>query len=213
MQNYILFNFLPAIRFSLNWMRLGVGIAATSLMLTAIDPPAAAAVKHEPNRPTRARFVKDTFGPGAAARAGARAAIGQARNSPHEWGGGAAGFGKRFGSSFAGHVVNNSIKYPVAYARHEALDYQPSHKHGFGPRLTYALESTVITHKTNTGRRTVATGEISGAVGGGLISRLWQPASTHTLAAGFGSAGMALGADAGMNVAREFWPRHPKKRG
>jgi hypothetical protein len=61
----------------------------------------------------------------------------------------------------------------------------------------------------------VNAGEISGAVGSGLISRLWQPASTRTLAAGFTSAGITLGVDAGQNVVREFWPeiRHPRRHG
>jgi hypothetical protein len=69
----------------------------------------------------------------------------------------------------------------------------------------------VITHKTTTGKPTIAKGELSGAVGSGLISRLWQPASTRTVAAGFSSAGITLGVDAAGNVVREFWPeiRHP----
>jgi len=122
------------------------------------------------------------------------------------------GFGKRLGSAFAKHVVKNVIQYPVAHFRHEELGYHPSGKHGFGPRLKYALVSTVITRKTTTGRRTVAAGEISGAVGSGLVSRLWQPARLHTLSSGFASGGITLGADAGLNVAKEFWPRnrHPR---
>jgi hypothetical protein len=96
--------------------------------------------------------------------------------------------------------------------RHEEIDYQPSGLTGVGPRTLYALESTVITHKTDTGKPTVASGEISGAVGAGLISRLWQPAAAKTLAKGFASGGIILGVDAGSHVVREFWPeiRHPK---
>jgi hypothetical protein len=193
-------------------MRLGVRIIAMSLMMAGITASAVAPRQSEPYRPTKAQYVKRTFGPGAVVRAGAGAAIGQARNSPHEWGQGITGFGKRFASTFGTHVVKNSIEFPVAHARHEELGYRPSGKHGFLPRLGNALESTVITRKTNTGRRTVAAGHISGAVGSGLISRLWQPASAGTVAAGLSSAGVTLGADAGMNVAKEFWPRHPPAR-
>ena len=102
----------------------------------------------------------------------------------------------------------------MAHWRHEEIHYQPSNKQGFGPRLTYALESTVITRKTTTGDRTLAAGEIAGALGSGMLSRLWQPASTRTIAAGFGSAGVSIGADAGYRVLREFWPeiRHPHRR-
>jgi len=187
-------------------------IPVALLVILGIATPAVAPRHDDAGIPSKHRFVKQTFSPAAVARAGAGAAIGQARNSPHEWGQGVAGFGKRLGSALGTHIVKASIQYPVAYARHEALGYQPSNKSRFLPRLKYALESTVITHKTNTGRRTIAAGEISGVIGSGLISRLWQPASTHTVASGFGTAGIALGADAGMNVAKEFWPKHPKAR-
>jgi len=189
-------------------MRRELRIMGMSLLLAGIAAPEVP--RPEPGRPTEAQYVKRTLGRGAFIGAGVGAAIGQAHNSPHEWGQGMAGFGKRFGSAFASHAVKTSIQFPVAYLLHEELRYQPSGKQGFMPRLTYALESTVITHKTNTGRSTVAAGEISGALGSGLISRLWQPASLHTLAGGFSSAGITLGADAGMNVAREFWPKHSR---
>jgi len=47
-----------------------------------------------------------------------------------------------------------------------------------------------------------------------LISRAWQPARQHTLGSGLATAGIILGADAGSNVVREFWPeiRHPHRR-
>jgi hypothetical protein len=104
-------------------------------------------------------------------------------------------------------VVKNSIQFGLAAARHEDLRYHRSEEQGFGPRLKHALVSTVITDRTTTGRRMVAAGRISGAVGSGLISRLWQPASLRTVAGGFATGGIMLGTDAGVNLAREFWPR------
>lgn len=162
-------------------------------------------------QPTPKQYAKHELGPKAVVMAGTGAAIEQARNVPHEWGQGAAGFGKRFASAFAKHAVTKAIQYPVSRALHEEIFYRPSGKHGFGPRLKYALVRVVVTNKTTTGKKTVNAGELSGAVGGGLISRLWQPASVRTIGAGFGSAGITLGVDAGLNVVREFWPeiRHP----
>lgn len=162
----------------------------------------------------RESYVHHVFGgPQPAVKAAAGAGLSQAKGTPREWGGGVAGYAKRFGSAFGKHVIKGSIHYGVARWRHEELDYRPSEAQGFRRRLQYALLSTVITRKTTTGKRTVATGEIAGAVGSGLISRLWQPASLHTVASGFGSAGISLGADAGFNVVREFWPeiRHPRR--
>ncbi|HEY6389800.1 MAG TPA: hypothetical protein VIX89_00905 [Bryobacteraceae bacterium] len=165
-----------------------------------------------PAHPYRDRYVKDTFGKGAAARVGGGAAIQHLRNSPHEWGGGVAGFGKRLGSAFGQHLVKNSIQFGVASVRHEELGYRPSGKRGFGPRMKYALVSTVVTHKTTTGKRTPALGRISGDFGSGLISRAWQPARLHTVGSGLAAGGIMLGVDAGSHVVREFWPeiRHPR---
>ena len=158
-------------------------------------------------------FIAGTFSPKSIVRGAAGAGIGQATNTPSEWGQGAAGFGRRMANAFGKHIINHTIHYAVARMRHEEFGFRPSGKQGFKPRLEYALLSVVITHKTTTGKSTIAAGELAGAFGSGLISRAWQPASTHTLAAGFASGGITLGVDAGMHVVREFWPeiRHPRK--
>jgi len=163
---------------------------ATTVLLTAGSATGAEPAKHS-------NFVKETFGKVAFIGAGVSAGVGQLRNNPKAWGQGVEGFSKRFASGFAGHIVNNSIAYGVGHALHEDMRYYPSDKQGFGPRLGYALESTVITHRTDTGDRTVAYGRISGAVGGGFISRFWQPVALHTFASGITSAGVSLGAQAG----------------
>jgi len=162
-----------------------------------------------------ATYIKNSLSPEAIGAAGVGAAITQGTDTPGEWGQGAAGFAKRFGSGIGKHLVKRAIQYPVAKFFHEELSYRRSDKTGFGPRLKYALVSTVITHKTTDGKPTVAKGEIVGAFGSGLISRLWQPASTRTIGLGFTSGGITLGADAAGNVIREFWPeiRHPHTHG
>src|SRR5204863_7708930 len=134
---------------------------------------------------------------------GARAGVNQLRKSPKQWGGGPAGFGKRMASGMGTHVVKNSIQYGVAAARHEDLHYYRSNRKGVGPRLRHALVSTVVTRKTTNGKKTVAAARISGAMGSGVISTAWAPAA----AGGVATGGISLGATAGANVAREFWPR------
>jgi hypothetical protein len=162
-------------------------------------------------QPEGKEYLKHTFSAAAVGKAGLGAAITQGTNTPSEWGQGVAGFGKRLGSAFGKHLVQRAIKYPVAKAFHEEFGYERSTEARFGPRLKHALVATVITRKTTTGKKTVAKGELAGAFGSGLISRLWQPASTRTVGLGFVSGGVTLGVDAGGNVLREFWPeiRHP----
>ncbi|SRR5579871_15919 len=184
-------------------------IALVTILLVL---PMAAMAKPEPDhRASKRNYVRHTFGAEAVGRSAVGAGINQGRNVPHEWGQGGTGFAKRFGSAFGQHVVGNTIHFGVSSLRHEEVGYRPSGKTGFGPRMKYALESTVVTRKTTTGKRTVAAGELSGAFGGGMISRLWQPASTRTVASGLASGGVILGVDAGTHVVKEFWPeiRHP----
>lgn len=168
------------------------------------------AAKPIARHPYRRQWKKKTFGKRALARVAAGAGIQQARGSPRQWGGGGSGFGKRIASGFGKNVVKNTIQYGVAGVRHESLGYQRSRRKGFGHRLRHALVSTVVTRKTNTGKRTVAAGRISGAMGSGMVSRAWQPAAMRGAASGAASGGIALGADAAANVAREFWPRGKK---
>jgi hypothetical protein len=148
------------------------------------------------------------------AEVAAGAGVQHARNTPHEWGSGIAGFGKRLGSAFGTHFVKVGIQLPVAAIRHEAVGYRPLRAGGFRPRLKHALLSTVVTRKTTTGKQTVALGRISGTVGSGFISRLWQPARLRTVSSGISSSGTTFGVDAGRHVVQEFWPeiRHPLKR-
>jgi len=187
--------------------------AITVIVLLVEVPVGQAANLEKAGRFDTPRYVNHTFGPKAVVLAGVGAAVNQANDTPREWGQGAAGFGRRVGSAFGKHLVHKAIQYPIARLRHEEFTYHPSGKVGFGPRLKYALVGTVATHKTTTGQRTMAAGQITGAIGSGLISRLWQPASVSSIASGFASGGITLGVDAGLNVVKEFWPeiRHPRR--
>jgi hypothetical protein len=159
-----------------------------------------------------ANYRREVLNRRAVAGSAATAAIGTARNVPHEWGRGPAGFAGRFGSSFGQHVVKGTIQFGVAAWHHENLHYQRSNLQGTLPRMKYALKATFIVPKTNRpGQKTVALGRVSGNMGAGLISRLWQPASTASVGAGLASGGIGLGADVGVNMAREFWPKKHKQ--
>jgi hypothetical protein len=182
-------------------------IAALSVGLGTATPATVPAQRDEDKS-----YGEATFGKRAWPKAAASAALLHLRNSPHEWGGGVGGFGKRFGSIFGKHVVNNSLRYAVGNLRHEQLGYDRLGEGGFKARIRHALLRTVVTKKKTTGARTVAAGNISGAFGSGFVSRLWQPARLHTWSSGVASGGWSLGVTAGSNVAREFWPeiRHPR---
>ena len=181
-------------------------IAALSVGLGTATPATVPAQREDKS------YSEATFGKRAFPSAAAGAVLLHLRNSPHEWGRGAAGFGKRIGSVFGKGVVNNSLRYAVGNLRHEQLGYDRLGEGGLKPRIRHALIRTVVTKKKTTGASTVAAGTLSGAFGSGLVSRLWQPARLRTWSSGFGSGGWSLGVSAGSNVVREFWPeiRHPR---
>jgi hypothetical protein len=161
----------------------------------------------------RHAYRRAVAGKRAVAGAGASAGFRTLRNRPHEWGRGPVGAVKRFGSSLAQNAAKQSIQFGVAGLRHENLRYQRSNKRGVLPRMGYAAKHTFIVPRTNRrGKKTVAASRIAGNMGAGMISRVWQPASAAGVGAGLASGGIGLGADVGVNMAREFWPRKHRYR-
>ena len=187
-------------------------IALITLLSFGLQASRAAGVTSETQpdgKPYSARNYRHSLiGKGAAVKTGASAAWGEMVNHPHEWGRGVGGFGKRLASGFAGHAVGSSIEYGVGHMLHEQVHYQRSEDPSFHARLHSAFKNTFLVYHRGSTKQHPAVGRISGAVGAGLISRLWQPASTRTIAAGFGSAGTSLGVQFGINMAREYFPRH-----
>lgn len=185
------------------------GIVAVLLFAVFAGEGAVSSRTHRiPHRhPYVRRWKHATFGKGAVARVTAGAGINQLRGYPSNYGGGISGFGKRVGAGFASNAVGRTVEHGLAAGLHEDLDYHRSGKHGVGPRLGYALESTVVTHDTRTGKRTPAVGRLAGHAASGAFAQ-------GVLAAGSGAAtaGIGLGVDAGANVAREFIPRTGHKR-
>jgi hypothetical protein len=177
-------------------------LVAVMLALAGISQAVVSGQRH----PYVRHWKKSTFGKQAVAGVVGRAAVGQATNHPRQWGRGASGFGKRAGSGFATHAVKTTVEHAVAAPLHEDLQYHRSTKRGVGPRLGHALASTVVTRNTRTGKRTPAAGRISGHAAAGVVSQVAIAGGT-----GASTAGVGLAADAGANVAREFWPRKRRR--
>ena len=184
---------------------MGSAAALCAVILTA-NAGAPSVKRSPPRHPVLRHYRKKVFSPESAARALASGSINTARDHPHEWGGGAGGFTKRVGSAFGQHLVKETIEVGVGALRHEDLRYRRSNLQGTWPRLKYAVKSTFIVPRTNGRGKTIAASRIAGNVGGGLVSRAWQPASAAGIGAGLASGGIGLGADLGFHIAREFWP-------
>ena len=162
--------------------------------------------KQKKEHPYRSDWKRSTFGKGAVGGVVGGSALGQMTGHPKNYGGGVSGFGKRLGAGFATHTVGTTVHHAVAAPLHENLHYERSTRSGFGPRLGHALKSTVIARNTKTGKHQVAAGRLSGHAAAGAFSQ----AAMHA-GSGAATAGVGIGAEAGANVAREFWPRHKKR--
>jgi hypothetical protein len=177
------------------------------LITVSLATADAAATQTRHAHPYRQHWKHSTFGKGALGGVAAGAGLGQLRGHPRNYGGGAAGFGKRLGAGMATHSVKTTVEHAIAAPLHEDLHYHRSTKSGFGPRLGHALKSTVITSSTKSGKRHPAVGRLSGHAAAGAASQGLLHAGS-----GAATAGVGLGAEAGANVAREFWPRHKGRR-
>jgi hypothetical protein len=133
------------------------------------------------------------------------AAIGQARNAPHEWGQGAEGFATRYGSGIAGNLSRQTFAFVLESAFHEDPRYFPSEDKSKKQRAWNALKQVFIC-KTDTGQSSFAYGRVISQFAGGQFTNVWQPASTGSVTDGFVRAFIGLGADTAYNFMQEFVP-------
>jgi hypothetical protein len=182
-------------------------IAQFAFLAILLANSKAAVIQPHDAHPYRKHWRHSTFGKKAIGAVVAGAGVGQLSRQPRNYGGGAAGFGKRLGAGFASHGIKTTVEHAVAAPLHEDLHYHRSSQRGFGPRLGHALKSTVITRNTKSGKRRPAVGRLSGHAAAGAVSQ----AALHA-GSGASTAGVGLAAEAGANIGREFWPRHNRRK-
>jgi len=152
------------------------------------------------------QFFKDTASPLSLFTSAACAGIGQWKDRPPEWKEGSEAYGLRYGSSYAEHIVRETLKFGAAGLFHEDNRFVRSEQSGFGNRLGYALGNPFLARGDH-GERRLAVSRIAAFAGAAVISRLWQPRSTSSLRSAGANFGTSIGVAMGFDVAREFWPR------
>jgi hypothetical protein len=150
-------------------------------------------------------YLKRLVSPEAAFRSAVGAGIDQGMDTPKEWGEGAVGYGRRFGSAYAEHIVRETLMFGSSSVLHEDNHYIRSGETGFGRRLKYALESSLLARHDD-GTRQFSISKIGSALGASFIWRIWQPPSTNSVGDAMENFGIAMGVSAGFDVAREFLP-------
>ena len=149
--------------------------------------------------------IVQSFGLRGVAGSAFGALIGQARDSPYEWGQGFEGFTDRFASGFGGNLGRQGIQFVLETALHEDPRYFPSKEKGFKKRMKNVLLQTLVT-RTDSGGHRFAYSRIAGAFANGQLVNAWQPASTGSVGDGVTRGLIGLGSDLRYNFLQEFVP-------
>jgi hypothetical protein len=133
------------------------------------------------------------------------AAIGQAMNTPSEWGQGWGAYGERYASGLGGTLSRQTFAFTLESVLHEDPRYFPSEEKTKGARIKNVLKSVVIT-RTDSGDDRFAYARVISAFGAGQLVNAWQPPSNDHVSDGIERAFIVLGVDAGFNLMQEFLP-------
>lgn len=149
-------------------------------------------------------YAFDAFGPYPILGAAFAGGVQQAYGTPPEWGGGAAGYGKRVASDFGINLVTQTTRYSLSEVFREDTLYYRCDCTGFGHRLEHALISTVTARRGEDGHRAFSIPSLVAPYAGSEAAvLLWYPGRYEPMD-GFRLGNYNLLIQAGLNVAIEF---------
>jgi len=157
-----------------------------------------------PHRQQRDKYLFGTFGPPGLLEAAASAGLDQWLDTPKEWGTGASGYAKRFGSGYAEASLSATTMYILARLSDEDPSFHPCTCSGFRRRAVHAIVSPFAAYDYDDGRAQFSLARVGGTATASIVSAsLWKPKS---LRAGDEAASLALSVVASMSVnfLREF---------
>src|SRR5271169_503675 len=143
--------------------------------------------------------------------AGAQAGLSQATNEFSGYGQGAAGYGKRYGATFAdqasGQFFSNFF-YPVLTK--EDPRYFRSGEGSIKHRIGYSVAQEFVCH-TDAGGRSFNWSNVLGAFTTGSLSNVYYPSTDRGLGLTMSRSGIALAYGSAGGLIQEFWPDIQRK--
>jgi len=123
-------------------------------------------------------YTHQTFGPPAlvfpALGAGLRM-VNPPNHYPHDWTDGAGAFGRLYGSALATQTSKRSAEFLAEAVLHDDPRYLPAAQgSNVGVRFFHAISYTFV-DRTDSGRRTLAFSNFSGAAAGGFVGMSYLP--------------------------------------
>jgi hypothetical protein len=182
-------------------------VAAPNLIVRVLRP---AEPEFEPYHPISGKerlhdYINANVGPYQLFRTAASALVSQGLDSPHEWGQGMAGYGKRFGNDLAENGVRTTLTLAYSFALHEDNRYFASGKSNAALRILHAAFSPFEAHRAD-GSVRFSFSNAAGVVSASLISRAWAPSSWQGGANIGRNIGLTFAGQAAFNAFREFVP-------
>jgi hypothetical protein len=121
-------------------------------------------------------YIFDAYGPYPAAGAAVTAGINQFSNAPPEWGQGAEGFGKRFGSNFGMAAAGTTTRYALSEVFREDNLYYRCECRGVFPRMGHAMISTLTARRGLDGHRAFSISALVAPYAGAMTAVYgWYP--------------------------------------
>jgi hypothetical protein len=140
------------------------------------------------------------------ASAGLQAGLGQATDEFPGYGQGAAGYGKRYGATFADQASSqffSNFFYPVLFK--EDPRYFRSGEGTIKHRIGYALIQEFVCH-TDAGGRSFAWENVLGAFTAGGLSNAYYPSTDRGFGLTMSRSAIALAYGSAGGLLQEFWP-------
>jgi hypothetical protein len=156
-------------------------------------------------------FVEDAFDPVTFISAGFDAGIAQAANWDPSFGQGGAGYGKRFGASYADQTSSLFFKdffYPTIFSE-DPRYYRQVHGSG-GKRLWHAFNHAFIADRDD-GSGVFNFSEWLGTTSSEILANTYHPGNGRGAGAVSEQVGIDIAQDIGFDILREFWPELARK--
>jgi hypothetical protein len=173
-------------------------------------PQAKSYAYQKPTQKTKfMNYLFDAWGPLPLVGAAVVAGIQQAGGHPHEWGGGAAGYGRRFGSDYGIGAITTTTRYGLAQLTGEDTLYYRCECTGVFPRFRHAMFSTLTGRRGEDGHRVFSVPSLVAPYAGSFTAVYgWYPGRFNASDA-FRIGNYNLLVYAAGNVLLEFLPSGP----
>jgi hypothetical protein len=151
-------------------------------------------------------FRRSAFGPLEFGLVAIQAGIGQATDEFPEFGQGAAGYAKRYGSAFTDQASSSFFSdflYPTLL-KQDPRYFRSGHG-SFTHRFGYALEQELVAHNDR-GGRSFHFSNVFGAISAGALANAYHPPSDRGFGLTMSRAGIALAYGSLGGVLDEFYP-------